>query len=334
MREQPKSTGSASGVDVDENEDDFLSRVKAREAAARQPSAGAEPIAARPPRRRGNWVFTAALLVFVAGAAGVGYYAWQKGGDFSIGNVTVSTGNDDGRVPLVSSTNAQPMSAEAAQAVIEVAEQQGGLEARVAGMEQRLARLDLQSQAAAGNAARAEGLLIAFATRRAIERGTPLGYLEEQLKLRFGDARPNSVRTVIEGARNPVTLDQLMARLEGLAPRLANEPKDELSWAWLQREMGELFVVRRETAPSPQPARRLDRARQFIESGRIEVAVAEVRNLPGANSGDAQRWIADAERYAGIQRALELIETTAVLEPRELRDGGGNRVEQLSPVLQ
>ena len=331
---------------MNETEDDFLARVRAREEAARQASGetGAEapfqasrrpvPARARPVRGRGNWVFGAALVVLLAGAAGFGYYAWQKGGNFTVGNVTVTTADDNAQLPLVGTTPVPgSLAAETAETVEAVAEQQSGLEARVVAMEQRLGRLDLQSQAAAGNAARAEGLLIAFATRRAIERGTPLGYLEEQLKLRFGDARPNSVRTVIEGARNPVTLDQLMARLEGLAPRLANEPKDELSLSWLQRELGELFVVRRETAPSPQPARRLDRARQFIESGRIGVAVAEVRNLPGANSADAQRWIADAERYDGIQRALELIETTAVLEPRELRDGGGNRVEQLSPIL-
>ena len=32
------------------------------------------------------------------------------------------------------------------------------------------------------------------------------------------------------------------------------------------------------------------------------------------------------------QRALDLIETAAVLEPRRLRDGAGNRIEQASPV--
>src|SRR3990170_1686682 len=71
-----------------------------------------------------------------------------------------------------------------------MAETQGGLDQRVAAMEQRLARLDLQTQAAAGNAARAEGLLVTFASRRSIERGVPLGYLADQLRLRFGDAQP------------------------------------------------------------------------------------------------------------------------------------------------
>src|SRR5690606_34403984 len=77
-----------------------------------------------------------------------------------------------------------------------VAEQQGGLDQRIAAMEQRLARLDLQAAAAEGNAARAEGLLIAFAARRSIERGAQLGYLADQLQLRFGNAQPVAVRTV------------------------------------------------------------------------------------------------------------------------------------------
>ncbi|BBC72235.1 conserved hypothetical protein [Altererythrobacter sp. B11] len=212
-----------------------------------------------------------------------------------------------------------------------VAEQQGGIEQRVAAMEQRLTRLDLQAQAAAGNAARAEGLLIAFATRRAIERGAPLGYLADQLRLRFGDARPNSVRTVIEAAQNPVTLDQLLARLDGLAPVLGQVPAKEGALDWISREFAELFVIRSEDTPSPAAENRLERARMFLQSGRTEAAVAEVQHLP--NAARAAGWIADAKRYAAAQRALELLETTAILEPRELRDGSGNAVEQPSPAV-
>ncbi|MEX0342419.1 MAG: hypothetical protein AB3N06_07520, partial [Erythrobacter sp.] len=195
--------------------------------------------------------------------------------------------------------------------------------------EQRLARLDLQAQAAAGNAARAEGLLIAFATRRALEKGAELGYLADQLRLRFGDALPNAVDTIIRTSRDPVTLDQLIARLEGLSPRLA-QPNDQSGWTRIGDELSQLFVIRRESAPSPQPERRLDRARLFLESGRTQAAIAEVRNLPGADQAGA--WIRDAERYAAAQRALDLIETAAVLEPRRLRDGAGNRIEQPSPA--
>ena len=218
-----------------------------------------------------------------------------------------------------------------AERVEQVAEQQGGLDQRVAALEQRIARLNLRAAAAAGNAARAEGLLISFAARRAIERGAPLGYLGDQLRLRFGDALPNAVQTVLAAGENPITLDQLLARLDGLAPVLSQTPADEGMLSWLGSELSQLFVVRREETPSPRAESRLQRARLFLESGRTEAAISEVRNLP--NAGEAAEWIADAERYAAAQRALELLETTAILEPRELRDGAGNPVEQPSPVL-
>lgn len=219
---------------------------------------------------------------------------------------------------------------ETAERVEEVVEQQGGLDQRVAAMEQRLTRLDLQSQAAAGNAARAEGLLVAFAARRAIERGSPLGYLEDQLRLRFGDARPNSVQTVIDAAADPVTLEQLLARLDGLAPVLGDAPANQGVLSRIGSELSQLFVIRTDDTPSPVSERRLERARLFLESGRIESAVSEIRNT--ANAEEASDWLADAERFAAAQRALEALESAAILEPRDLRDGSGNRVEQLSPA--
>ena len=233
--------------------------------------------------------------------------------------------------PTPSATSRVERDARQAAAQVErVAEQQGGLDSRVAAMEQRLTRLDLQSQAAAGNAARAEALLIAFASRRAIERGTPLGYLADQLRLRFGDSRPNAVATIIDASQEPVTLAQLLARLDGLAPVLDDAPEGEDVFTRLGREISELFVVRREETPSPVAERRLERARLFLESGRIEAAVSEIRRLP--NAAEAADWLDDAERFAAAQRALETLETAAVLDPRELRDGEGTAVEQRSPA--
>lgn len=230
--------------------------------------------------------------------------------------------------PTPSATSSRAVQ-KAAEAVERVAEQQGGLDQRIAAAEQRIARLDLQAQAAAGNAARAEGLLIAFSARRALERGNELGFLADQLRLRFGDAMPNAVQTVVAFGRNPITLDRLVARLDGLAPELA-QTQSEASWSRLRSEIAQLFVVRRESTPSPQPERRLDRARLFLQSGRVEAAVAEVSSLPGA--ANAQNWVRDARRYAAAQNALDLIETAAVLEPRKLRDGTGRAIEQASPA--
>ena len=219
----------------------------------------------------------------------------------------------------------------AAEAVRNVAEQQGGLDQRLAAAEQRLARLDLQAQAAAGNAARAEGLLIAFATRRAVERGAELGYLADQLRLRFSDQWPNAVNTIIAFARNPIRFDNLTARLDGLGPQLV-ERDEGMSWGRFQTELSQLFVIRRESTPSPQPERRLDRARIALEQGRYQNAIDEIRGMPGAE--EAQTWIADAERFRDAMQALEVIETAAVLDQSGLRDGAGNVVRQPSPIDQ
>jgi hypothetical protein len=202
--------------------------------------------------------------------------------------------------------------------------QEGELDQRIAELEQRLARLDVQADAAAGNAARAEGLLIAFAARRSLERGDRLGYLADQVRMRFGVAEPAAVEAVLAVDSDAVTLDQLLAGLDRLAPELAEGTSDGGTFAWLSREIGELFVVRREDAPSPAPERRLERARQFLQSGRTEAAIAEVRNLP--NPGSAADWIADAERFAAAQRGLERIEAAAILEPDDLRDRRGQPV--------
>ena len=48
---------------------------------------------------------------------------------------------------------------------------------RVGALEQRIGQLDTQSRAAVGNADRAEGLLVAFAVRRALDRGVRAGFL-------------------------------------------------------------------------------------------------------------------------------------------------------------
>ena len=288
------------------------------------------------PRRSTRTVLIALLAAFVFGATLAGYGVYRFG-DFARDGApnpdpviaVPRAGNLPPPSPIPSATTSEAAREAVAAAQI-VAEQQGGLDQRIAAAEQRIARLDLQAQAASGNAARAEGLLIAFSARRALARGADLGFLADQLRLRFGDAMPNAVQTVIAFGERPVTIDQLVARLDGLAPELA-ESNRRLSWDRVMQELGQLFVVRRESTPSPQPRLRLERARLFLQSGRVAAAVAEVRNLPGVAS--AGGWIRDAERYAAAQNALDLIETAAVLEPRLLRDGEGRAVEQASPAV-
>lgn len=281
-------------------------------------------------------ILGAVLASFLLGALVVAYYYWKSDGSEEPAALASSAPAPSGAIasgevvpapePSANPTEAAEV---AAQAVERVAEQQGGLDQRLAAAEQRLARLDLQAQAAAGNAARAEGLLIAFAARRALERGEKLEYLNDQLRLRFGDNWPNAVRTVINFSDEPVRLDQLMARLEGLQPKLI-EDKKGLTWTEIKNEISQLFVIRRESTPSPQPEKRLDRAKRALENGRIEIAIEEVRMLPGAVQ--AQDWIADAERYRDAMEALNTIETAAVVDPGRLHDGSGRPIQQPSPA--
>lgn len=276
-------------------------------------------------------ILAVALMVMLLGAAVTGYLWWRSGFDGAQQDAPLIDVPPPEQQALAGApASPSPTTSQAAKDAVErVEEQQGGLEARLAAAEQRLTRLDLQAQAAAGNAARAEGLLIALAARRAIEKGAELGYIADQLRLRFGDGWPNAVETVISMSRNPVTLDKLIARLEGLEPDLRSA-SEEPGLAWLRREIRDLFVIRRETTPSPQPVQRMERARLFLESGRFEDAIKEVENMPGAAA--ATQWIADARRYAAAQRALDLIETAALLEQGRLRDGAGNTIGQPTPV--
>lgn len=286
-------------------------------------------------RGSGRSLLLAALIAFVAGGALVGWGVWYslKPSAADAPPPAAVAGASGARPTAATNASPAPLVAaaiKAGQTAERVAEQQGGLDQRLAAAEQRLTRLDLQAQSAAGNAARAESLLIAFATRRAVERGAELGYLSDQLRLRFGDQWPNAVSTIIEFSRNPIRPDSLVARLDGLGPQL-RESNEGPSWAAFKREVGELFIVRREDTPSPQPERRIERARWALEQGRYQAAIDEVKRMPGAAKAD--NWIKDAERYKKAMEALEVIETAAVLDQRGLRDGAGNPVRELGPVV-
>ena len=186
------------------------------------------------------------------------------------------------------------------------------IDGRVAALEARLAAIDGRARAAAGNAGRAEGLLIAFAARRALDRGVALGYLEGLLSERFGAAQPQAVATILTAARRPVTLDALKLRLGELAPDLAGQGSDGGWWQAFRREATELVTVRRAGAPSNLPADRVQLALARLDAGQADAALAEVSRLPARHL--AADWIADARRYVAARRALDLIETAALLD--------------------
>jgi len=187
-------------------------------------------------------------------------------------------------------------------------------ELQVAELEQRLTRVSVAAQAASGYANRAEAMMIAFAARRALDAGVPLGYVEGQLRLLFGDAQPKAVATIVNAAGEPVTLAKLREGLETIAGAVERGSPNESWWSATMREVRGLAVIRHAGAPSPAPRQRLARARLNVESGQIEAAISEVSGLP--QQPEMTQWLEQARRYNEARRALDVIEAAAILEPR------------------
>lgn len=278
--------------------------------------------------------FTMFAIVAVVVGAGLGALVWN--GNLKISGIDVDSSlSSSSRIVRNQSTPALPIAGTAAagskpgdSAAAPTVEM---VESRLAELEQRLSRLDLQATAASGNAARAEGLLIAFAARRTIDRGAPLGYLEDQLRLRFADAQPNAVATIIDGAAKQITLDRLIVQLQMLAPKLTGLDPGNSFMAKARHEIASLFVIRKDRHHVLRPQDRIERAKLLLAEGKTAEAVAQVELLPGvANAG---AWITSARRYDDVHRALDLIETTAMLEPHRLQDSAGEKVDQPSPLV-
>ena len=207
-------------------------------------------------------LFIAAVVLLIIGVVGGGWAMsrWLAGDAPPVTRVA-ETPAPGGVLKVVADGAASPPAVPPV--VVAPVDGVDALAARVAELEQRLSRITLQAESASGNASRAEGLLVAFAVRRALDRGLSLGYLEAQLRLRFGDDQPNAVKTIIETSREPVTLEQLRADLDAIAPELIGRSGDKGSlWTGLRRELGELFVVRPAGTQSPRATERLDRARR------------------------------------------------------------------------
>jgi hypothetical protein len=172
-----------------------------------------------------------------------------------------------------------------------------------------------QMQVATTQAARAEALLVAVAARRALDRGLSLGYIDPLLRERFGASQPNAVQTIIAVSAKPVTLEQLRTRLEVLEPVLTHGGKHpDGFWAGVRRELGQLVVVRDANSSKKLPSEIMARALRLLDSGRIDAAILDVEALNGKKL--AARWLDDAHRYNEARRALDVIETAALVETR------------------
>ncbi len=188
------------------------------------------------------------------------------------------------------------------------------LEARLASVSAQLDTIAEQAAGAGGNAARAEGLLIAFAVRRALDRGSSLGYLEGELRLRFGSAQPKAVATIINAAAQPVTIADLQQGLDDVSPQLLGSPAKRDWWTATKEELAHLVIIRRAGEPSPVPQKAIDRAKLLMYAQRVDAAIKEIERLP--DHEDADNWLQMARQYNEARRALDVIEAAAILEPR------------------
>jgi hypothetical protein len=258
------------------------------------------------------------LVAFVAGIAAMGWLlsSWSGGAAF-LGIAPAPAPAAEAPAPVTVEREApSPATAAAAETPPETQRLviDPEMTRRVNLLEQRLADLDAEARAAVGNADRAEGLLVAFAARRALDRGVALGYIEGLLRQRFAQTQPQAVGTIITAARQPVTLQELQEALREVGPQLAGGGPEQDWWTAFKTELGGLVTIRRKGTPSTMPAERLRRATRRLDSGEVDVALAEVLRLPGRDK--AADWIAKARRYVAARRALDTIETAALLEPR------------------
>jgi len=241
------------------------------------------------------------LLLTGAGAAIWGLSRWEAGARFF--GVAERT-----PVMIAQPTPTQPQPAPAAEPGQSLAAADA---ARISAVESRLSAIEGQAQAAAGWAGRADAMLVAFAARRAIERGVSLGYLEPLLVQRFGRDHQAAVATIVTAARQPVRLDELVSEYRTLGPVLRGRGAEEGWWDSVRRELGSIVTFRRAESPSPQPRARYDRALAQLEAGEVDAALAETMRLPGAAS--ASPWVAKARRYVAARRALDQVESAALL---------------------
>lgn len=240
-----------------------------------------------------------ALLLFAAFAAG-GVATWWLSDEYGLLGTSGPT-----EVSNVVSTNPTPSTANVAPATVALD--------TTAEVSATVPPLLVAATAASADVSRGEGLLLTNVVRKTIDDGAPLGYLAEQMRLRFGASQPRAVATVISAAQAPVTRETLVSELRALEPALMMNKSDEDLWTKVKREFSGLFVLRMDDAVSIAPDVRFARAQAFAEAGDMKAARAEVVSLPGANS--ARSWLARAKRYDDARAALQQLENAALVRP-------------------
>ena len=250
---------------------------------------------------RGGTKFKYIMLLLVIAFGGGGVATWWLANSYGL--LTQPAAQETDRQD---SSNAPPAAGNVAPAPPPVT----GTSAQVEG---QVVPVYVTDPSISGDAVRGEGLLLTYAVRRTLDNGAPLGYLAEQLRLRFGATQPQAVATVVSAAQAPVTIDNLRVELIGLSPALLTGNRDTSFRATLQRELSQLFVLRRDSGPALTPEQRLVRAQALVEGGKVTAAMQDVGAMPGSSA--AQSWMVRAKRYSDARRALDRLEQMALIRP-------------------
>lgn len=184
---------------------------------------------------------------------------------------------------------------------------------KIESLESRVSSVESATARAEGSAGRADALVIAFAARRAIDRGVALGYLENLLMQRFGPGHQHAVATIVTASHQPVRLEDLIAEYETLGPELRRGGPEDSWWTNFRRELGEMVEIHSASKPAASLEARYKRASQHLDGGDVDQALAETMRLPGASR--AENWIGKARRYIAAHRALDEIESAALMPP-------------------
>ena len=255
------------------------------------------------------WLLLALFAAFVGGAVAMGYLVTHDARTARLLHLETAT-QAGAQAALAQKVVIKPIPV----AVIKAPAVDPQIATRVETLEGKVADIETQAKEATGDASRAEGLLVAFAARRALDQGVGLGYIEGLLRERFGGTQPQAVGTIIGAARIPVTLADLQNGLDAVGPVLAaGGTPNESWWQSFRNELAGMVVVRRAGEPSTLPADRVTRAQRMLDAGQVDGALAEVVRLTDHHAAD--RWIVAARRYQVGRAALDQIETAALLDP-------------------
>lgn len=194
----------------------------------------------------------------------------------------------------------------------------GTLTRQVDALEQRLAGVRAAADGAAADSSRAEAMLLAFAARRTLDRGVPLGFLQAQLRQRF-PGQPRAVDTIVEAAASPVTVESLRAALPALAVR--RESRLGGLFATLRGEGPPLVRIVREGEARGDPASLLEDADAALARGNVDAALSLVGQMPGTE--ERAQWVRSARRHVAARQALDVIETAAILQGGGVADQTG-----------